>query len=527
MEFLHPQKGNEEHIILLLVVSQQGGTALMWFGWDLSETHLPHPNAKPRRQRIPQDEQLPLLLIPLTMSSAFMLICEGHITVYKDIMSDVATAYKQKDLDNLELPEEPGVSNKFPLWTQWARPMRGEEHRLNDLDDVYLCREDGVVRYLRIDDRRPVIDSSHRAGILEVNVDTAFASIDLGVHHTDLIAAGGNMCNGGLWIFPPRTAPVLKVAIPNWTPLIDYTAAHIPHSVQNNLGHPAQRNHASMNHSRIFACTGKGARHGAISEIRYGLEAFGRTLDVGNLSEGGILQIWALDHHSEASTYLLLAHPTTSSILLITSKGTELELEQLEESFGIDLDARTIAAGVTANGLVIQVTGNSINATSPTGHPPQFQSQCHEEHIVAASIERVKGKESVVLTAVRNNQSCHLHYGYFTSDDSRTILKQLGDPILLPSEPSCILIQGIWDQLFAFVATTEGKLLIFCADAGSSLSQVDGLAFGGPFAVCESIAVLTLRRDPVHISECILVCGLRNGTLQTIYLKRPVPSGKQ
>lgn len=527
MEFLHPQKGDDDHIVLVLVVSKDGKTSLVWYDWDGSQTDLPDIHMKPLRRRIAQAEQIPLLLIPLTMSSAFMLICETRITVYKGILTGSVEAHQQDTLEHMEPPEEPGSSKRLPLWTQWARPMRGEEHRSNNQDDVYLCREDGVVRYLSINDKLPqMIDSSHRAGILKVNIDTAFASIDLGVHHTDLLAVGGDLCNGGLWIFPPRKNPFQKVTIFNGTPLIDYTTAHISHSVRNALGRPGRTEDSPINHSRIFACTGKGARHGAITEVRYGVEAakLGPTIEIGDINEGGVLQIWALDDPSGTGTYLMLAHPTVTSLLFIASDATELE--EVDDNFGINFDARTIAAGITAHGLLVQVTENSVIATSPGAHPPRFALRCHGERIVAASIQKVQGNESVLLTAVRDDQGFHLHHGYFAPDESRTGFKKLGESVLLPSEPSCISIQWIWGQLFAFIATTVGTIQVFRADLGSSFSPVYEYTFEGQFAVCDSIAIITLCTDSMRLPEHILVCGLRNGAVQTLYLRKSNPSGQ-
>ena len=525
MEFLHPQKGDDDHVVLVLVVSRDGKTALLYYDWDHSQSNLPPPHTKPFRQRISQAEQVPLLLIPLTMSTAFVLICETQITIYKDILTGSASACRMNPLEHMEAPEEPGSSKRLPLWTQWARPMRGNEHRLNNWDDVYLCREDGVVRYLRIDDRRPqMIDSTHRAGILRVSIDTAFASVDLGVHHTDLLAVGGDLCNGGLWIFPPRKDPFRKLMIPNWTPLIDYTTAPATLSIGNAPGLPNRAVLSPRNHSRIFACTGRGGEHGAITEMRYGIEAVevGPTIEIGDINEGGILQIWALNDPSGLGTYLMLAHPTVTSLLLIASDGTELV--QAEENFGIDFDTRTIAAGITATGLLIQVTNKSIIATSPGAPETRFESRFHDERIMAASIQTVQGNESVLLTAMRDGQGCHLHHGYFTPNGSGVTFDRLGDSIQLSSEPSCIFMQMIWGQLFAFVATTERSIQMFRADVGSSFSPVYEHTFEGHVAICESIAIVTLRTASERRPEHLLVCGLRNGVVQTLRLRNLGPS---
>lgn len=66
---------------------------------------------------------------------------------------------------------------------------------------LYICREDGLLRYLEIGQGDElVLQTSSRAGTLPCHVTTAFASLDLGVRHYDILMAGGHMSQGGFYL---------------------------------------------------------------------------------------------------------------------------------------------------------------------------------------------------------------------------------------------------------------------------------------------------------------------------------------
>lgn len=226
IEFLHPSKDDEHHVILLVVTSEKTKTRIRCYEWD-SSTHVSEAVELGNGQRVSDDQQLPLLLIPLTMSTAFLLVFEDRIVTYTGVLHRPATSHVHW-LDHMEGPEEPGSSRAKPVFTQWARAMRREDH-VSKQDNIFLCREDGVVRFLDISEEREIphmLDSSHKAGRLKVNVNTAFASLDLGIQFHDLLVAGGDMSDGGLWTFEPRRVPTKPMAkFPNWTPTIDFVAA--------------------------------------------------------------------------------------------------------------------------------------------------------------------------------------------------------------------------------------------------------------------------------------------------------------
>jgi Mono-functional DNA-alkylating methyl methanesulfonate N-term len=68
-------------------------------------------------------------------------------------------------------------------------------------DDIFISREDGLVLFAEINSDDPFhLHASMCAGPLGCNIDTAFASLDLGMNRDDLLIAGGDMSVGGLYL---------------------------------------------------------------------------------------------------------------------------------------------------------------------------------------------------------------------------------------------------------------------------------------------------------------------------------------
>lgn len=230
--------------------------------------------------------------------------------------------------------------------------MRRDGH-VSIQDNIYLCREDGVVRFLEISENiRGMIESGHDAGQLKVNIDTAFASLDLGPLSDDLLAVGGNQSSGGLWFFAPRAGARLTFTIPNWTPTIDIAITETPEQPSNILRVPT--NGAVRKRARIFASTGRGPSHGEITEMRYGIqgEVVGELPPVGN----GVSQIWALHDVSGNGIHILISSPTDTTPLLINSDGGELP--DTDRQLDVKSDASTIAAGLTIDGCIVGFFGS-------------------------------------------------------------------------------------------------------------------------------------------------------------------------
>ncbi|KAL8859259.1 MAG: hypothetical protein Q9178_004197 [Gyalolechia marmorata] len=516
MEFLHPSKGDEYHVILLLVVSKGKITRLVRFEWD-SRSSLSEIDRKPS-QVLADSERVPLLLIPLTYGTSFALVCEHQITVFKDILTGNAKGQAYQ-LEHYEPPEEPGSSKGLPIWTQWARPMRPTERGDRFVDNIYLCREDGVVRYIDIkENSHPMISSDYSAGILNTNLGSAFAALDLGDESNDLLIAAGEMADGGMWYFEPRKPLELVGTIRNWTPLRDIAAAHVT---------TVTSSHVLQETKRLFACSGRGPRHGVVTEIRKGVEAvkLGPTVELGQLAENGILDLWALPDRSNTGIYLMIAQPAETELILLpsspdqdpqaASETGELDLEEL------DLDERTIAAGSTAEGFLVQVTPSSVNAIAQEHGILPLAWRPEGAFITAASFLTIPTRTTMLLVVLQRHEEFYLHHGHIGSQGGRIVFEELGESVLLQSEASSVSLHWIKNRIIAFVGTLAATLRIYTTEAGSGFGTYFEYSFDDPFSICDSLAVITTKIPATVCEETedgqLVVCGLRNGTVRTLW----------
>lgn len=572
MEFLHPPEGESNRIILLLVVAEGHKSRLIWYDWN-ADMPLHQSQLRPNKMPLHQDEQLPLLLIPLMKNTAFILVCEKRMVLFKDILTGNIQRFFHRLAAEQE-PQEPGVSMRRPIWVQWARPMRSKKLRPNE-DNIVLCREDGIVQYMVIDHGiKQMIDSNHNVGRLGVNINTSFATLDLGLYTEDLLVAGGDESDGGLWDFSPRrNRPNQRGTIPNWTPINDFVVADVPIDRQN-AGTAAAANNASKGQQRLFACSGRG-KHGAISELRYGVEARKKisTVDpLGDELKNGVLGIWALhgfygntgeqdrqNEYLEDVTYIILSHPLRTYLLRMSLKQDpkpdsedvgllEADVDLIGDDSGLDLNARTIAAGRTTRGVTLQITETSLRVTSlPSPSLPKDrgikeeatedrkpdQSQLDvessrytypfvESRILAACIHTSADNTITVLATQRDGQF-YLEFGSLATE-----YELLDQRILLYAQPSCLALLETNNEIFVLVGTLAGELEIYLpGDIGSGLltpATTIHHAFAGPFGICDSIA--TIARATKEEMQPLLVCGLRDGTVETLNLSKGVDTCK-
>lgn len=568
MEFLHPPEEDSKRIILLLVVAKNRRSRLVWYDWNAD---MPLHQAEWRSNKIPlhSDEQIPLLLIPLVRNAAFILVCEKCIVLIKDILMGHFHRFSHH-LALEQEPQEPGASPRRPIWVQWARPMRSKQMR-PDRENIILCREDGIVQYMEIDHSiKHIMDSTHNVGKLGVNINTSFATVDLGLYTEDLLVAGGDESNGGLWDFPPRQRnPNQRGVIPNWTPINDFAVANVPIDRQN-AGTAAAANNASMGQQRLFACSGRG-KHGAISELRYGVEASRKisTVTLDDELKNGVLGIWALHgfygnekdkshKYLKDITYIILSHPLRTYLVRLWLMQDpkpdpkpldparddvgllEADVGLVGDEAGLDLNARTITVGSTTRGFTIQVTQTSLRATElpqpplpkdksiedikdekpdrsqldTERSPLRYAYSFGDSRILAAYIHSTVVKTVIVL-AVQLHDQFYIEFGTFITtyqpQDRRASLK---------AQPTCLSLLQIDNEILVLVGNLAGELEIYLpSDIGSELPPSDTViyyTFVGPFGICDSIA--TIERATMHGTQRLIVCGLRDGTAEILSL---------
>ena len=514
MEFLYPPATDAQNTILLLLVHKHEKTRLLCYEWDSLSPSVRTIRQIDSGQTLPYEARYPLLLIPFRFGSAFMIVCESEFSVYRDILSGSAT-FSRQALDYSERPEEAGLSTKFPVFTQWARPKRSPSHVLHQ-DDIYLCREDGFIRFLEVKDSASgyMVDTQSQVGRLKVNVNTAFAALSLDLENDysgdDYIAAGGDMSNGGLWEFKARGVPEHKSTIPNWTPMSDLVVLR---NRSNSHNMPLTKNNVGFRGDRIFAGTGRGSLHGSITEVRHGIKAScASSIQIPD-SGPTPLEMWVLNDEGDQERRLVfISYPTSTSIFSLQTDNS-----QIPDIQGFKLDVSTLVVGALSGGIIAQVTEHSILLVSTQNSASTEIKNSPVVHYVAASFFDCNG-DTLLVTAARHSDDTIVSVRHALHD-------ALGPPGLREYIPAtrfsdlqvtCIILHKLDSHLMVVLATSDCHLRVFKVHAG--LHDVVDHDFsqdpGGDFtSICDSIAII----DDHNACQWAL-CGLRNGFISALLL---------
>lgn len=200
MEFLYPSTGDDEQVILLVVLVNKGRTRMLIYEWvrgdDLTKIHKHSKSG----HLLEASRQIPLLVIPLTIRSSFILVSEFSLAVCEGILHGSPNF--------VELPAEIDPPTSFhhglnlPLWTAWSRPPRLEHHTAEH-DVVYIVREDGLVRCLEIH-TEDGIQADMTVGFFASNCGSALASLSYKGYARDFtgdyLITGGDSGAGGAYL---------------------------------------------------------------------------------------------------------------------------------------------------------------------------------------------------------------------------------------------------------------------------------------------------------------------------------------
>lgn len=218
MVFLYPSPDDEGHIILLLLVIMKGKTRMLLYEWETgTELKQIRPHSI-KGHLLDKSRQLPLLVIPLTLKSSFILVCEDSMAVCQGILQGSPTFIGFNDSE--DKPTELHHGSRRPLWTAWTRPPRLPGYALFR-DDIYIAREDGLIKFLEIDSREDeFVKADNNIGEFGANCGTALACLDFETQHNksgDLLVTGGDSCPGGTYLvrgpFPLATAHCPKFSL--------------------------------------------------------------------------------------------------------------------------------------------------------------------------------------------------------------------------------------------------------------------------------------------------------------------------
>ena len=503
MDFLPSPPQQKNLVILLLLVAQRGGTYLHLYSWDI---RLGLRNAKPNRcsgQRLPLEDSHPVMLIPSTRCTSFIIVTESEIVVYDDILSSHAKRINLPLSD--QYPPRYENSTRTPLWVQWTKPSRHEGYNENH-DDICLVREDGQLRYYIIDRTTPTkIDAHFRPGNLGVNVDTAFASMEgpAALGGGDTFIVGGDLTDGGVFQCIAKSSPSCTQIIPNMSPVHDMlTINSHDHNGSKALRDPDRS-------ERIFVCSGRGTEHAAVSEIRYGLEAqIGLTAEYNDLSS--VSQVWTLSDPWNDRLVFLISHAQHTTAMSFYVKSLEVEVDDSEGWPGIDLNTPTLAAAAILGELIIQVTQTAVNITS-FSPDTSTMSKPYESRIIAAAISRRLG---MFTTATESSTGFEMKLFQVISGHYSVEVIPLGPAICISQAPTAVLFADTGSIQFLLIGTVSGLLLLMSLDPATGLKIVGEHSLTDILKRPETCAISSLAvLNCAGGGECGLLCGLRTGSL--------------
>ncbi|KAH8700452.1 mono-functional DNA-alkylating methyl methanesulfonate N-term-domain-containing protein [Talaromyces proteolyticus] len=495
MDFLYPESENDNKIILLFIIAKGIHTLAMCYEWKSANTLR---QARPRivMKKLPESCRLPSLLIPLTKSTSFIVVATTFFMKYTHFTSPKNTS--SRHLIN-------AVSTKLPmLWTKWARPYRHQTYSKSH-DDIYLCREDGLLWYFSFT-AGGEIEALNSCGWLGCDVDGAFDTIDFSDpnHGGDLLLAAGHTGHGGLFIQTARQDSACVQRFVNWAPILD--SALVP-STSNKLrkglgpvGHTSDSDH-------LYVCSAS-SNEGAVYEFRYGYEAqIGWIIPLDDLSS--TRYIWCMPDISDEGTYLLVSDPITSTLLYIPRKdGGEINaVDDLNSA--LDYAAQTIAAGYTPDGILVQITSNSVRLTVPGNTTFNLVEIVGADQTILNSV--VNGRLALLAMAVKSDQGIKMQIGKISLKEGTLVIDNVGE-LGIKDEPTSILIEIVNDEIFLFLGSGEGRIDCY------ELHQREVLFLGGftlsltgddLLKVIESMSIVTWQ----DADNTFLLCGLRSGLL--------------
>ena len=194
MQFLYPRPGDDHHIILLLIIIRHGRSRMVTYEWELGDSLRDVFAEEKRGHPMPVENQMPIMLIPLTVCSAFIAISEEQIAVCTD------TLHGSPKFESVTIGEERPPTDNFhgrgePLWVAWARPFRLHEYFTTN-DCIYLAREDGVVYFVDADSESTVNGSLYIDKV-DCNISAAFSC--LYDQYDDVLVMGSDSSAGAIW----------------------------------------------------------------------------------------------------------------------------------------------------------------------------------------------------------------------------------------------------------------------------------------------------------------------------------------
>ncbi|CAN8103139.1 unnamed protein product [Discula destructiva] len=533
IEFLWPRPQDQNHIILLLIIVRDGVSRMVTFDWELGDDLRRVLAEEKNGHALPTQNEMPMMIIPLTVRSAFFAVSEDEVAYCADALHG-SPSFEPCQIGNYP-PSDDHDGIETPLWTAWSRPPRLYPYH-RDKDFIYMAREDGVVIFLECD-LDDILGSASKLGTF-CNVSTAFASLADEYHDTqkmewvncETLVFGGDSGQGGVWRASPRTDITKLCRIPNWSPAVDLVTTNTSSRWDNVDGATGRvmdgRMHDGASASstfskpdRIYAAAGRG-QNGSIVEYRHGLQAnIGIDFDCGTLIKKSFMfPENALD--SESGHLLLLSLPGKSALLHFDSKFRAASAEEWDEdSTAYDLSCATLLATLVDPGTMLQVTEENIVFMGPATSACLSLASLGLENAVVT--DAMLWEDALVVTT-HTDAGYQLHLFQldvrdYTAKRIRTSSFVNGEVTALalwqdPGGTGLYAVALLWREKAAYL-----EFHSITSEVSVEPILVTDLIIAGTLANTEAFTSIAFTEDQSNIKN-ILVAGSRDGVLVTIDL---------
>ena len=500
MDFLRSPKSQPDQVILLLLVTNEGTPSMLLYCWDTREP-LSRTAALPvSGQSLHHEDSFPLMLIPSSRHTSFIIVTETALVVYDEVLMHPVKRVRVSLPRNL--PDDLRGATRPLLWVQWARAPRLQYHQEAE-DNIYLVREDGQIRhYIAQHELRAKVDSHFSPGYLGINVDSALAIVGPFSEGGDILIAGGDGCDGGVFHLPARQKPSRIQAISNWSPMTDML--NISTREDGEGKHLRHCNESE----RLFTCSGNVKKSAFINEMQFGLEAqVGWKIDYEDALS--VLAIYCLEHPKAEKLLVMMAHPEHTGALMFDTNDTSVETIEPDSVTGLELGETTITAASLETGHILQITPHWLKLTSFVAEMPSVSLDYSLRPFRAA---HVLPTSNFFVMAYETGSAFEVCVGTVQLNEEGAPLIRHGEPLRLETEPTVLRFVLFSDERVVFTASGD-NLCAYGVDAHGNLSLIWD-ANHSTHAGRDTMAVTSLHllTSPDH-QHGLLLTGTREGLL--------------
>ncbi|KAF9881367.1 thermotolerance protein [Colletotrichum karsti] len=529
MEFLYPRPEDQHHVILLIILAKGDKSKMVIYEWERGD-NLGEVFAEEKRgYRIRPEHCMPLLVIPLTVRSSFLVVSENAFGICKDPLQGPIDIENHCPFDPKDHP-----TTRFhhgtgpPLWTAWDRPVRRRGY-YDTNDHIYLAREDGVIVFFEFNST-DVLGVSMNVGDCDCNISSAFTTMYDA--YSDFAIVAGDSGPGLVFQLKPRQSIVQLGPIPNWACAIDFTTTDPFSSWNPTSAHkskPAtswkERTPDHLLSPHKIMCASGNDPQGSITELRYGLPAN----IISYFETHPTKRAWIFQAADTTWPYqMLLTSPGTSDILLVSA---DLSQAEMAEPTAVQLDtmSRTLAADQSRDGTITQVSERCITIASPNQSATSFAYA--EFQGIDGVVEHAAVRGNCVCVSVFSESHFQIHT--FRADNSDLALT---DTYAVDGEVTCLslcciggsecILAGLWRENSSYLAIypadglEKAPMLIGLDtdDEGLTAHQGDAMDITPTVELINSIVVVHETAQKTSV-----VLGTRSGHLITMQLNGAGP----